>query len=124
MYSAARLALAAGLLLTAVLAVWGLIRMRGRLRSRLEEMPLSLLKEPDALYRNGLIIARVEGAMVDEAARWVHFEWLTGTVNLLNLGPDVLDFRHYRLRCHAIESMSGTPPYRYHGVTCNIVGQT
>ena len=55
----------------------------------------------------------------------MHFERLTGTVNLLNLGPDVLDFRSYRLRCVAVESMTGSPPspYLYKKVTCNIVGQ-
>jgi len=125
MHLPARLALSAGLGITMALAIWGLIRIRARVREKLEALPLSLLKEPDALYRDGRIIAHVEGAMVDEAAKSVHFERLTGTVNLLNLGPDIIDYRSYRLRCVAVESMTGSPPspYRYKKVTCNIVGQ-
>lgn len=125
MHPLARPALSAGLAVTTALVTWGLIRIWTRLRGNLEEGTPSFPKEPDALYRDGRVIARVEGATVDEAAKSVHFERLTGTVNLLHLGPDVLDFRSYRLRCVALESMTGSPPspYLYKKVTCNIVGQ-
>jgi len=98
--------------------------MRARLRGKLEDRQLSFLKEADLLYRDGRAIAHVEGAMIDDAAKSVYFERLTGTINLLNLGPDILDFRSYRLRCVAVESMTGAPPspYRYEKVTCSIVG--
>jgi hypothetical protein len=112
--------------LTIGFVAWVVVRLRARLRRTLEAAPSWPLKEPDALYRDGRLIARVAGATVDEAAKSVHFERLTGTVNLLNLGPDLVDFRRYRLRCVAIESMTGAPPapYLYRKVTCNIVGQT
>src|SRR5689334_16040847 len=118
-------ALSAGLAVTTALATWGLIRIWARLRGNLEERTPSLPKEADALYRDGRVIAWVEGATVDEAAKSIHFERLTGTTNLLNLGPDVLGFRTYRLRCVAVESMTGSPPspYLYKKVTCNIVGR-
>ena len=118
-------ALSAGLAVTTALAAWGLIRIWARLRANLGERTPSLPKEADALYRDGRVIAWVEGATVDEAAKSVHFARLTGTVNLLNLGPDVLGFRTYRLRCVAVESMTGSPPspYLYKKVTCNIVGR-
>ena len=121
----AYLTLSAGLLVTLALVVWGFVRMRARMGGRLEERPPFLLKEHDILYRDGRAIAHVEGAMIDDAAKSVYFERLTGTVNLLNLGPDILDFRSYRLRCVAVESMTGAPPspYRYEKVTCSIVGQ-
>ena len=120
-----RLALSAGLGVAMALAIWAVLRTRTRLRGKLEASPHSFLKEPDALYRDGRVIARVEVATVDEGARSVHFEHLTSTVNLLNLGPDLLGFRSYRLRCVAVESMTGSPPspYRYNKVTCSIVGQ-
>jgi hypothetical protein len=125
MHPLARPVLSAGLVVTVALAFWVLIRIWIRLRGSLGERTPSLLKELDVLYRDGRVIARVEGATVDEAAKSVHFERLTGTVNLLNLGPDILDFRSYRLRCVAVESMTGSPPspYLYKKVTCNIVGQ-
>ena len=125
MHPLARPALSAGLAVTTALASWGLIRIWARLRGSLAERTSSSAKEPDALYRDGRAIAWVEGTTVDEAAKSVHFERLTGTVNLLTLGPDVLDFRTYRLRCVAVESMTGSPPlpYLYNKVTCNIVGQ-
>ena len=111
--------------LTIGFVTWVIVRLRARLRGTLEEAASWPLKEPDALYRDGKVIARIEGATVDEAAKSVHFERLTGTVNLLNLGPDLFDFRRYRLRCIAIESMTGAPPapYLYRKVTCNIVDQ-
>lgn len=120
----AYLSLSAGLLVTLALVVWGFLRMRARMLGKLEERPPLLLKEPDLLYRDGRAIAHVEGALIDDAAKSVFFERLTGTVNLLNLGPDILDFRIYRLRCVAVQSMTGAPPspYRYEKVTCNIVG--
>ena len=121
----AHLTLSAGLVVTLALVAWGFIRMRARLRGKLAERPPLLLKEPDILYRDGRAIAHVEGAMIDDLAKSVYFERLTGTVNLLNLGPDILDFRSYRLRCVAVQSMTGAPPspYRYEKVTCNIVAQ-
>ena len=121
----AYLTLSAGLLVTLALVAWGFVRMRARMREKFEERPPLRLKEPGILYRDGRAIAQVEGAMIDDAAKSVYFERLTGTVNLLNLGPDILDFRSYRLQCVAVESMTGAPPspYRYEKVTCNIVGQ-
>ena len=118
-------AVGAALFLTISLTGWALFRVAGRLRGKvLEEPKPLLLKEPDALYRDGNVVARVEGAMVDEASRTVHFERLTSTVNILNLGPDALVFRNYQLRCVTVESMTGSPPrpYSYQKVTCNIVG--
>lgn len=118
-------AVGAALFVTISLAAWALFRVAGRLRGNvLEEPKPLLLKEPDALYRDGSVVARVEGATVDEAARTVHFERLTSTLNILNLGPDALVFRNYQLRCVTVESMTGSPPrpYSYQKVTCNIVG--
>ena len=125
MHSFARPALTGGLAVTTALATWGLIRIWTRLRGNLADGAPSFAKEADALYRDGRVIAWVEGTTVDEAAKSVHFERLTGNVNLLNLGPDLLDFRSYRLRCVAVQSMTGSPPspYLYKKVTCNIVGQ-
>lgn len=125
MHFLAHLALSAGLVVMLVLTVWGFIRIRARLRSKLEARPLLLLKEPDTLYREGRAIAHVEGATIDEVAKSIYFERLTSSTNLLNLGPDMLDFRSYRLRCVAVESITGAPPspYRYEKVTCNIVGE-
>src|SRR5678815_5072557 len=80
-----RLALSVGFGVTTVLAIWAVLRTRTRLRGKLEALPPSFLKEPDAIYRDGRVIAHVEGATVDEGARSVHFEHLTSTVNLLNL---------------------------------------
>lgn len=119
-------AVGAGVFVTVSLVSWALVRVATRLRGKvLEEPKPLLLKEADALYRNGAVVARVDGATVDEAARTVHFERLTSTVNILNLGPDALVFRVYQLRCLTVESMTGSPPrpYSYQKVTCNIVGR-
>jgi hypothetical protein len=119
-------AVGAGLFVTISLASWALVRVATRLRGKvLEEPKPLLLKEADALYRDDAVVARVEGASVDEASRTVHFERLTSSVNILNLGPDSLVFRSYRLRCVTVESMTGSPPrpYSYQKVTCNIVGR-
>jgi len=119
-------AVGAGLFVTISLASWALVRVATRLRGKvLEEPKPLLLKEPDALYRDGTVVARIEGATVDEASRTVHFDRLTSNVNILNLGPDALVFRSYQLRCVTVESMTGSPPrpYSYQKVTSNIVGR-
>jgi hypothetical protein len=119
-------AVGAGFVVTICLASWALARVAGRLRGKVLDAPKpSLLREPDALYRGESVIARVEGVTVDEASRTVHFERLTSSVNILNLGPDALLFRSYQLRCVTVESMTGSPPrpYSYQKVTCNIVGR-
>lgn len=115
----------AALVLTIAFVSWVVLRIRMRVHGSVMDAPVpTALREPDGLYRGGTVIGRVEGATVDEAARTVHFARMTGTVNILNLGPETFLFRRWQLRCLTVESMTGSPPapYLYEKVTCSIVG--
>jgi hypothetical protein len=67
------------------------------LREKFTPAPLLPLREEDALYREGAIVARVEGVQIDERAGRVKFETIRSpSWEIVEDGP-LVTFRTYRL---------------------------
>jgi hypothetical protein len=83
------------------------------------------LREDDAIYRGGEVVARVEGAEVDPTAGRVKFARVTSRTGITGDDPAPLVFRGYRVGTPAsIETMTGTPQtgYVYEQVVMTILG--
>lgn len=61
-------------------------------------------REKDALYQGGRILARVSGAVIDEAKSTVRFDEIYNS-NELNLGAE-FEFQKWRLRFRSAESVT------------------
>ena len=83
------------------------------------------LREDDAIYRGGKVVARVEGAEVDREAGRVKFVRVTSPTGIIGDDPQPLVFRGYRVGTPAsIETMTGTSQtgYVYEQVVMTILG--